>query len=112
MVGLNRILLDIIFPIDNLAFPVGLVRHRKRPICGGSRQPDDCLPVNFGACGRRAISHCTVSPPLTQWHHHRLLSHQHPYHQRQVFGCADAGKSREGEAGSVWMRQLETDTGW
>ncbi len=101
MVGLNRILLDIIFPIGNLAFSVGLVRHRRWSIYGGSRQPDDCLSVNTGACGRRAIGLRFVSPPLTQRHHHRLLSHQHPYHQRQVLGRADAGKSCEGEAGSV-----------
>ena len=101
MVGLSGILLDIIFTIGNLAFPVGLVRHCRMSICGGSRQPAGCLHVNNGACGRRATGHRTVSPPLSQWHHHRLLSHQHPYHQRQVLGCADAGKSCEGEAGSI-----------
>lgn len=112
MVGVKRIVLDIIFPFGDLAFPVRLVRRRRRSICSGSRKPDDCLPVDFGACECRAIGHRTVSPPLTQRHHHRLRSHKHPYHQRQVFGCEDGDKSCEGEAGSVGMRQPETVTGW
>lgn len=79
-ISANRILLDIIFPFGNLVYPVGVVRYRRKPLCGGSRQPDDCLSVNVRACERRAIGRRTVSPPLTQRHHHRLLSHQHPCH--------------------------------
>ncbi len=79
-ISANRILLDIIFPFGNLANPVGVVRYRRKPLCGGSRQPCYRLSVNVRACGRSAIGRCTVSPPLTRRHHHRLPSHQHPYH--------------------------------
>ena len=111
MVGLNGILLDIFLTIGNLAFPVGLARHRSCSICGSSRQSHDCLPVDSEPCRRRAIGRRPVPPPLTPRHHHRLRSHQHPYHQRQFLDRADDSESGEGKAGSVCMRELETGAG-